>query len=182
MQLWSGWNADVATLGARHNANRHPSFEHLVVHTEDLIDPDTKFEAVWVAAIRGIGLRRNNANSVAGFVNQSSKNRPAPKGKLPKLFFVMQGRSFGKAQQGHLVNEHGTRARGSGAANRGLRGRAGSDERRLVLPSGAAGRVHGQSRQGRPRCVAGVGHGGGGFVRRGACLFFTSPPSPSFVL
>jgi len=46
MQLWSSWNADVAELGARHNAAQNPSYEHLVVHTEDLIDPETKFEAV----------------------------------------------------------------------------------------------------------------------------------------
>jgi len=46
MQLWSSWNADVAELGARHNAARNPSYEHLVVHTEDLIDAETKFEAV----------------------------------------------------------------------------------------------------------------------------------------
>lgn len=54
MQLWSDWNADVHEWGSRHNAVGDPSFEHLTVHTEDLIDPDTKFEAVrQVAAFVG---------------------------------------------------------------------------------------------------------------------------------
>lgn len=46
MQLWSSWNSDVNDWGQRRNKMRDANFEHLTVHTEDLIDPSTKFETV----------------------------------------------------------------------------------------------------------------------------------------
>jgi len=44
MQLWSEWNAAVAEWGERHS--NMPNFDFLTIHTEDLIDPATKFMAV----------------------------------------------------------------------------------------------------------------------------------------
>ena len=34
-------------------AKANPAFEHLTIHTEDLIDPDTKFEAVRQVCVCG---------------------------------------------------------------------------------------------------------------------------------
>ena len=46
IQLWSDWNSDVYEWGAARNAAQDPNVEYLKVHTEDLIDPATKFETV----------------------------------------------------------------------------------------------------------------------------------------
>lgn len=46
IKLWSEWNSDVHEYGIRRNEARDADFEHLTIHTEDLIDPDVKFETV----------------------------------------------------------------------------------------------------------------------------------------
>lgn len=44
IKLWSDWNSDAAAWSQRHANGK--TFDSLTVHTEDLVDPETKFETV----------------------------------------------------------------------------------------------------------------------------------------
>ncbi|CAM9164463.1 unnamed protein product [Discosporangium mesarthrocarpum] len=45
IKLWDKWNADLYEW-ARHNRGRLAGLDYLLLHTEDLLDPDAKFAAV----------------------------------------------------------------------------------------------------------------------------------------
>lgn len=124
IKLWSEWNTDVHEYGTRKNEARDADFEHLTIHTEDLIDPNpnVKFETIReIAGFVGANDFTNDElccmviapeefmGSHAKEVHGRGEQGSAASNQLKKRFGHWHAKLEGKPELSRAMHEQGAR-------------------------------------------------------------------------